>query len=112
MQRDDNEREAVEQVCKTLPPSASFVYHVGTMPSRARRAVRVAVEGVPKQVTWPKFLSRIGWGGPIELVEETLTDMLTVHQPGSRSLWMCPHRVRITAHRPRGEHVGRRAHLL
>ena len=86
--RDDDEHESVERVCEALPPGA-FVYHVGTMPSRTRRAVRVAVEGVEAGGV-RAFLSRIGWPGPIGLVEATLSDMLSVSARFALALDVAP----------------------
>ena len=87
--RDDNELEAVQRVCEALPTGA-FVYHVGTMPSRPQRAVRVAVEGVEADDVG-RFLGQIGWAGPIGLVEETLTDMLSVAARFALALDVAPH---------------------
>ena len=45
LKRDDDERRAVERVCEALPTGA-FAKSLGAMPSRARRAVRIQVDGI------------------------------------------------------------------
>ena len=107
--RDDDEHEAVQRVCEALPPGA-FVYHVGTMPSRARRAVRVAVEGVEADGV-PGFLSRIGWPGPIPLVADTLADMLARSARFALALDVSPPGP-AAAHRLGDKPAARRADLL
>ena len=47
------------------------------MPGRGLRAVRVSVKGIEAGEV-AGFLSRIGWAGPIRLVEDTLVGMLDV----------------------------------
>ena len=74
--RDDDERQSVERLCEALP-DGGFVNLIGAMPDRGIRAVRVQVDGIDAAQV-PGLLSRIGWSGPIRLVEETLADMLTV----------------------------------
>ncbi len=74
--RDEDERAAVERVCEALPPGA-FVHSMGAMPGRGLRSVRVSVKGVEAGEV-AGFLSRVGWNGPIPLVEDTLMGMLAV----------------------------------
>ena len=87
--RDEDERTAVERVCEALPPGA-FAKSLGAMPSRERRAVRIQVDGISAGGV-PGFLSRIDWAGPIQLVDDTLADMLAVATRFSLALDVAPH---------------------
>ena len=89
LQRDDNEREVVELVGKALPPGA-FVHSMGAMPSRGERAVRVSVKGIEASEV-AEFLGRIGWTGPIRLVEDTLLGMLAAAPWSFVALDVTPH---------------------
>ena len=87
--RDDDERAAVRRVCDALPPGG-FVHSMGAMPGREQRSVRVSVKGVEAGEV-AGFLSRIGWAGPIPLVEETLMGMLAVAPGFFVALDVAPH---------------------
>ena len=56
----ENERRAVEQALAALPPG-SEVAHIGAMPGRELRAVRLIVRSVEEEV--PHLLERMGWLG-------------------------------------------------
>lgn len=88
LQHDRSERETVEGVFKAMPPGA-FVNLLGAMPSRQQRAVRVQVEGVEVPEV-PAFLERIGWPGPVPLVMDTLTDLLTASARFALALDVAP----------------------
>ena len=87
--RDDDELRAVEGACEALPPGA-FAKSLGAMPGRERRAVRIQVDGISAGGV-PGFLSRIDWAGPIQLVDDTLADMLAVATRFSLALDAAPH---------------------
>ena len=74
LERDIQERQAVESVCSAIP-QAAFVNSVGAMPSRDIRSVRLVVEDVAGHEV-AGFLRRIDFPGPIERVQEILADVL------------------------------------
>lgn len=89
MQRNDDERRAVERVCEALPPGG-FVHSMGTMPGRGQRAVRVSAKGIEAGEV-AGFLRSVGWAGAIRLVEDTLMGMLDVAPGFFVALDVAPH---------------------
>ena len=65
----------VERVFTALPPKAMFI-HLGAMPDRALRAIRVVV-GIGEGAV-PGFLTRLRYPGPIQPVEAVLACMRDV----------------------------------
>ncbi len=66
------ERRVVERVVNALPPGGRLD-HVGAMPGRSFRAVRVIVNGVrPEEM--PVFLERSGWPGSVRNAMKTLDE--------------------------------------
>lgn len=89
MERDDNERSAVQRVCEALPPGA-YVHSMGAMPGRELRSVRVSAKGVEAGEV-AEFLGRVGWTGPVSLLEDTLAGMLAVAPCFFVALDVAPH---------------------
>ena len=69
---DAGERRAVERVVGALP-TGGRLDHVGAMPGRSVRAVRVIVNGI-KSEEMPDFLERSGWPGSVQKVMDALVD--------------------------------------
>ena len=70
---DPREHRQVERVFAALPPGAGFM-HVGAMPDRTRRAIRLVVAGL-KQEGVPGFLTRLGYPGPLQPIEAVFADL-------------------------------------
>ncbi|MDE3259531.1 MAG: hypothetical protein OYM47_17015 [Gemmatimonadota bacterium] len=69
---DAGERRVLERVVGALPPGGRLD-HVGAMPGRPFRAVRVIVNGIaPEEM--PVFLERAGWPGSVRNVMDALAD--------------------------------------
>lgn len=66
------ERKVVERVVNALPPGGRLD-HVGAMPGRSFRAVRVIVNGIDLE-EMPVFLARSGWAGSVRNVMDALVD--------------------------------------
>ena len=64
---DDRERRHVRLLCDLLPPSA-YPSHVGAMPGREPRAIRL-IWRLPAAAV-PDYLERAGWPGPTALAGE------------------------------------------
>lgn len=69
---DAGERRILERVVGALPPGGRLD-HVGAMPGRPFRAVRVIVNGI-KSEEMPVFLERSGWPGSVRNVMDALAD--------------------------------------
>ncbi|MDE3001163.1 MAG: hypothetical protein OXU79_18960 [Gemmatimonadota bacterium] len=69
---DAGERRVVERIVGALPPGGRLD-HVGAMPGRSFRAVRVIVNGISLE-EMPVFLERTGWPGSIRNVMGALFD--------------------------------------
>ena len=71
---DDGEvRRSVARMLAALPPGGR-VAHVGALPGRAPRAVRLVVQGIGHDEI-AGVLERLGWRGSICAVTEILTDL-------------------------------------
>ena len=70
---DPQEHRQVERVFAALPESAGFM-HVGAMPDRTRRAIRLVVAGLKSEEV-PGFLTRVGYPGPLQPVEAVLAGL-------------------------------------
>ena len=71
--KDTGEQGAVERVFGALPTGGEVV-HVGALPSRAPRAIRLIVKGI-EEADLPALLERLGWRGSIRTVAAVLTDL-------------------------------------
>ncbi|MDE2886886.1 MAG: hypothetical protein OXR72_01655 [Gemmatimonadota bacterium] len=69
---DAGERRVMDRVVGALPPGGRLD-HVGAMPGRSFRAVRVIVNGI-KSEEMPVFLDRAGWPGSVRNVMDALAD--------------------------------------
>ncbi len=69
---DTGERRVVERIVKALPPGGRLD-HVGAMPGRSVRAVRVIVNGITSE-EMPVFLERAGWPGSVRNVMDALVE--------------------------------------
>ena len=69
---DADERRVVERIVNALPPGGRLD-HVGAMPGRSFRAVRVIVNGIALE-EMPVFLERAGWPGSVRNVMDALAD--------------------------------------
>ena len=70
---DPQEHRQVERVFAALPEGAGFM-HVGAMPDRTRRAIRLVVAGLkPEEVLG--FLTRLCYPGPLQPVEAVLSGL-------------------------------------
>ena len=79
---DAGERMVVDRVVGALPPGGRLD-HVGAMPGRSFRAVRVIVNGI-KSEEMPVFLERSGWPGSVRNVIDALAywrDVLPYFRP-------------------------------
>ena len=74
--RDEDERRAVEQAFAALPPGSEVV-HIGAMPGRKPRAIRLIVRSVEAEEV-PHLLERVGWPGPVLKVVDVLASMREV----------------------------------
>jgi hypothetical protein len=70
---DTGEQDAVERVFRTLPASAEVV-HMGALPGRAPRAIRLIIQGI-EAADLPALLKRLGWRGSIRTVAAVLTGL-------------------------------------
>ena len=75
--RDEGEERAVERVFEALP-SQGEVAHIGGLPGRTPRAVRLLVQRLDVSEV-PKFLERIDWPGDSSRVVSILGDFKGVH---------------------------------
>lgn len=72
-EQDRGEQEAVERVCAALPAGGD-VAHVGALPGRSPRAVRLVLHGVGHaQVT--RLLERLAWAGSLRTVQAVLAGL-------------------------------------
>ena len=74
---DSQECSEVERACVALPPKAMFM-HLGAMPERALRAIRVVVSRIAEEEV-PGFLTRLRYPGPIQPVEAVLACLRDVY---------------------------------
>ena len=71
--KDTSEQGAVERVFDALPTSGEVV-HVGALPGRVPRAIRLIIKGIGA-ADLPALLERLGWRGSIRTVTAVLTDL-------------------------------------
>ena len=75
---DEGERRAVEQVFDALP-AGSEVAHIGALPGRAPRAVRLLVQRL-ERADIPGFLKRVQWPGDSGGVVSVLSDLGDIYR--------------------------------
>jgi len=71
--QDRGEQQAVERVCAALPAGGE-VAHVGAMPGRSPRAVRLVLHGVG-HAQIAHLLERLEWAGSIRTAQAALADL-------------------------------------
>ena len=69
---DEGERRAVERAFEALP-AGSEVAHIGALPNRAPRAIRILVQRIERAEV-PGFLERVRWSGNADGVVSALSD--------------------------------------
>ena len=72
----EDERRAVEQVVAPLPANGE-VAHIGAIPGRGVRAVRLIARNVEAEEV-PPLLERLSWTGPVRKVMDSLESMRNV----------------------------------
>ena len=72
-EQDQGEQQAVERVCAALPPGGEVV-HIGALPGRSPRAVRLVLHGIGHaQLT--HLLERLEWAGSIRTPQAVLAGL-------------------------------------
>lgn len=70
---DQGEQLAVERLCAALPAGAE-VAHIGAMPGRSPRAVRLVLQGIG-HAQIAQLLERLEWAGPIPTAQAVLASL-------------------------------------
>ena len=73
---DEGERRAVERAFEALPAGGE-VAHIGALPGRAPRAVRLLVQRLEREEV-PDFLERVQWSGDSDVVVSALSEFRDV----------------------------------